>query len=97
MLHYIRGMRPFTRVKIQATLYEGSQIIKLDNNMNNGGGLPLSANNQDCNWATSGVDSSGQQMAPRGSKIDILPNGSLQINRPTGIAQGPDELVVPMN
>jgi hypothetical protein len=36
-------------------------------------------------------------MAPRGSKIDIMPNGSLQISRPTGIAQGPDELVVPMN
>jgi hypothetical protein len=44
MLHYIRGMRPFTRVKIQATLYEGSQIIRLDNNPNNGGGLPISAN-----------------------------------------------------
>ena len=36
-------------------------------------------------------------MAPRGSKIEISPNGSLQINRPNGIAQGPDELIVPMN
>jgi len=45
MLHYIRGMRPFTRVKIQATLYEGSQIIKQDNNVNNAGSLPVSANN----------------------------------------------------
>ena len=74
MLHYIRGMRPFTRVKIQATLYEGSQIIKLDNNPAN---PPVSVNSQDCNWASSGVDSTGQQMAPRGSKIEINPNGTI--------------------
>jgi hypothetical protein len=69
-LHYVRGFKPYQRAKVQATLYEGPTMLKLDNN-------------QECNWATMGVDQNYMQVAPKGSKIEIKPDGTLNIIRQT--------------
>lgn len=53
---------------MQATLYEGPTMFKLDNN-------------QECNWATMGVDQNYMQVAPKGSKIEVKPDGTLNIIR----------------
>lgn len=62
MFHFVKGIKPFSRVKVQATLYEGTLIVKQENL-------------QDCNWATTSIDTSQQQFAPKGSSFDIAPNG----------------------
>jgi hypothetical protein len=67
-LHYVRGFKPFQRAKVQATIYEGPNMVKLENG-------------QDCNWASIGVDSNFMQVAPKGSKIEVKPDGTLNIIR----------------
>lgn len=44
-MHYIKNIKNYNKLKIQATLYEGANIVKQDSY-------------QDCNWATAGVDRS---------------------------------------
>ncbi len=43
MIHYVKGLNPYYRVKVQATLYEGNEIVKAD---------------QECNWGSLPSDSS---------------------------------------
>jgi hypothetical protein len=65
----VRNLTNYFKCKIQATLYEGPNIIKQDNYA-------------DCNWATTGVDKKDNLIAPRGSKIEIGLDGQIQIIKP---------------
>ena len=98
VMHYARNLKNFGRMKVQATLYEGVQIVKQDNH-------------QDCNWATTSVDKQTQMIAPKGSRVEIGLDGQIQIFKPSaqelaqpreygqnvpGVA-GSDEFVLPVN
>eukprot|EP00350_Pseudokeronopsis_sp_OXSARD2_P002018 CAMPEP_0170554378 /NCGR_PEP_ID=MMETSP0211-20121228/12209_1 /TAXON_ID=311385 /ORGANISM="Pseudokeronopsis sp., Strain OXSARD2" /LENGTH=72 /DNA_ID=CAMNT_0010863361 /DNA_START=1015 /DNA_END=1233 /DNA_ORIENTATION=+ len=69
MVHYVKNIKSYLKVKIQATLYEGVSIIKQDNY-------------EDCNWASNSVDKNRQIIAPKGSKIEIGLDGDVQVFRP---------------
>lgn len=57
-MHFVKNIKNYNKLKIQATLYEGANIVKQDSY-------------QDCNWATAGVDRSQQLLAPKGSRIEV--------------------------
>ena len=55
-------------------------------------------NGQDCNWATMGVEQNLAQTAPKGSKIEVKPDGTLNIIKNTVNASAAnDEMIVPFN
>jgi len=64
-------VNPFSRIKIQATLYEGKAIVKNDQTQ------------LDFNWATPSVDNTQQIRAPKGARIEIIGNGQLTIQKST--------------
>jgi hypothetical protein len=69
MVHFVKNIKSYAKLKVQATLYEGVSIVKQDNY-------------EECNWASTSVDKNEQLVAPKGSKIEIGLDGQVQIFKP---------------
>ena len=53
---------------------------------------------EDCNWASMGQDQNFMQVAPKGSKIDIKPDGTLNIIKSNvNVSATNEEVIVPIN
>ena len=88
IVNYIKGLKPFSRLKVQATLYEGKSIVKHNDNT------------ADCNWATMGLDNTRQILVPKSSKVEIDPNGKIVIRNSPGserVVSADKEIVLPVN